>query len=111
MLLLNLKDLKDSLEKKVGFRCEVAVTEHDALEKITFVSKQVKSGHREFFSHIMICIDGNRIVADRFKKKVLAILKEQEVTTECKFYAFASKASEQVQKELAEAGYSYFKKP
>lgn len=74
----------------------MAITEHDAIEKITFICKQVKTGQREFFSHIMICIDGNRIVADRFKRKVQAILKEQEVTTECKFYAFATKASEKV---------------
>jgi hypothetical protein len=111
VLLVNCADIKDTVEKKLGFKCDVASTEQEAQEMVDHAVKQFTEKQREFYSYIMVNIDEDNLVYERLKRKTSKEVKDNKITSEIKYYAFASQASDKVQADVAKAGFAYYNKP
>lgn len=59
----------------------------------------------------MVNIDDNKIVLDRFSRKVRSLIEENNVTSEVKFFAFASQNTTKLKDDVKNAEFEFYSKP
>jgi hypothetical protein len=111
VLLISYIDMQDTLEKKLGFKVNTNDTEQGSLELLELAGKQYLDKKTPFYSYIMVNIDDNKIVLDRFSRKLKEINTTYGITSDIKMYAFGSNKSSKLVEDVKKANFAFYSKP
>lgn len=111
VLVISYPELEETLTKKLGFKIVTSDTENDALEKFELAAKQATDKQSQFYSYVMVNIDDDKVVLERFSRKMQEITQKYSITAEIRFYAFGSTKTDKLSNDVKEAGFTFYQKP
>ena len=79
VLLVSFSDVKQTLEQKVGFKCDDCYMEDSAITMIKNKIWDVKNKDKKFYDYIMVDLDDLTIIIERFGRSLKRIFMENKM--------------------------------
>ena len=111
VLLVNLEEMRATIEEKLGFKCEQAATQAETMARVSQASKDFKQKNREFFNYVMVNGDDTSLNLAQLHEKVIREMTSNKIHTEIKFYVFAINQDQSFKEEIIKTGFDFFVKP
>ena len=110
VLLVSYSEIRNTMQDKIGFKCDDVKMEEMAVASI---KKALAKGDKsKFFKYIIVDLDEVNIIIERFGRSIKALLAENGIAPhEIALYAVSSTPSDKQEQHCVRANFSYFDKP